>query len=137
MLGIAQALGVALVLGGIFLWASTVMPPLPPLGVHIDEPLIAAPLPASDDGPVTLTGMIVYEEAGEGAVPYIAYELPHGGMRIKQLVFGDRGCSPAAGDLPCAPSTQRARDFPERALIRVTGRVYGDQIVVERIEGIY
>jgi|GEM_PF-5136468 len=135
---IGKALFLALIIGGLLLWASSVLYPL--LGTSVDtgpELLAIDPLPEGEDGYAVLTGIVVYDSGSETPVPYIAYERPEGGMRTKQLIFGDRGCSPEAGDIPCASGESAEFGIPEGATIRVLGVVNGDQIFVERIEGIY
>lgn len=132
-----KVLGIALVVGGLLLWLATAMPPMPEFGVKADAPQasVASPLPASDDGYVTLSGIVIYDDDRDGPVPYIAYELPNGGMRTKQLIFRDgSGCAPSAGDLPCAPGQYATfPTYPNGTPIIVTGTILGDQILVERV----
>lgn len=135
----AKILGIFLALAGVILWAASVLPPLPKLGIDgvPDEPLIASPLPATEDGYAVLVGTVVYDDDEDAPVSYIAYARPQGGMRTKQLVFRNRGCSPAAGDIPCAPGAVESPVIAEGTNVRVAGVVNGDQIFVESIQGIY
>ena len=140
MLIIGKVLGIALIIGGLLLWLASAMPAPPKLSLNeVEETdIVASPLPAAEDA-VILTGIVLYDE--HSSAPYIAYELPGGGTRTKQLILnGERGCSPRAGDLPCAGgSTASFPEIPTGSQIQVTGTIIGDQIFVERIEavGIY
>lgn len=126
---------IVIVIGGLLLWVASVLPPLPRFGISEDlsRVSVASPLPAVDDGYVTLSGIVLYDDDRDAPVPYIAYARPEGGMRTKQLIF-DHGCAPEAGDLPCAPGEHASFPaFPSGTSVTVTGTILGDQILVERI----
>jgi hypothetical protein len=137
MLGIAKFLALFVAATGLFLWGKSVMPALPQkvAVADIPEALVAAPLPASDDGQATIEGIVLLSSQIPG-VPYIEYSDEDDATRSKQLIIsGGRGCSPEAADLPCASGG--SGDYPRLAggeRIRVTGRVVGDQIFVTRLE---
>lgn len=129
--------GIALVVGGLLLWMASALPSLPKFGIpdESSEVSIPRPIPAVDDGYVRLSGVVLYDEDREAPVPYIAYKLPNGGMRTKQLIFrNDHGCSPSAGDLPCATGEHTSFPmYPSGTPITVAGTILGDQIFVEQI----
>ncbi|MEA2701308.1 MAG: hypothetical protein QOE22_17 [Candidatus Parcubacteria bacterium] len=133
-----KAVGLALVIGGLLLWAVSVLPPFhaSPMVVSPTEQVIANPLPVADDGFTTLSGIVIYDTQVTPNVPYVLYRLPDGGPRTKQLIFrNDRGCSPSAGDIPCAGGDVASfPDLPDGVRIRVTGVINGDQILVESLE---
>jgi hypothetical protein len=135
MTSVFKFLGIAIVVGGLLLWFASVLPPLPKFGLTTESAStqVASPLPAVDDGYVTLSGTVLYDHDEDASIPYIAYALPNGGMRTKQLIF-DHGCSPEGADLPCATGeAPRFPSYPDGTPITVTGTVLGDQILVERI----
>lgn len=135
-----KVLIIVLAIAGLLLWAGSVLPPVSLFSVSAgnvsETQLVASPLPASDDRRVTLTGIVVYDRQVTPSVPYIAYQLPNGGTRTRQLIFrNEHGCSPSAGDLPCAAGgVATFPDLPEGATIRVIGVIDADQILVESLE---
>lgn len=137
MISALKVVGLALIVGGLLLWVSSALPPLFKFGLDAEPStqLVASPLPAVDDGYVTLSGIVLYDDSRENSAPYIAYELPNGGTRTKQLIFQDEsGCAPAAGDLPCPLGEQASFPaYPSGTAITVTGTILGDQILVESI----
>ena len=136
MTTVFKIVGTAVVVGVLLLWMASVLPPMRfGLDAEPTARLVASPLPAADDGYVMLSGIVVYDDDREGPVPYIAYTLPNGGMRTKQLIFrDDHGCSPSAGDLPCAAGEGASFPlYPSGAPITVTGTILSDQILVESI----
>lgn len=129
--------GIALLVGGLLLWLVSALPPLPKFGLDT-EPVrtqVASPLPAVDDGYAVLSGIVLYDDDRDAPVPYIAYALPEGGMRTKQLIFRyGNGCAPSAGDLPCAAGEHSSFPaYPSGTSITVTGTILGDQILVESV----
>ena len=75
MLLIGKVLGIALVIGGLLLWSAKVLPPMPDIftiDAKRNVPLIASPLPASEDGYAVLTGFVVYDSDIDSPVAYIA-----------------------------------------------------------------
>lgn len=136
MLNIAKFLAILVVITGLVLWGKGAISPLPRGGIaDVPEALVATPLPAADDGPVMIEGMVVLSTQAPD-VPYIEYADASGDMRTKQLIIsGGRGCSPAAGDLPCADGD--SGDYPTLTAgeqIRIRGTIVGDQIFVSRLE---
>jgi hypothetical protein len=128
-----------IVIIGLIMWIGTALPPLPDslstkeIVTEVPEAIVSVPLPEEEDGPVTLEGTVTFGQ-GQPPVPYIQYATG-GGVRTRQLIIsGGRGCSPAAGDLPCAGSD--TGDYPDLSYgdrIRVTGTVRGDQIFVTSV----
>lgn len=136
MTSVFKTLAIAIIVVGLLLWLASALPSLK-FGIDTEPStrLAASPLPAVDDGYVTLSGIVLYDDDRDAPVPYIAYSLPNGGTRTKQLIFrNDQGCSPAAADLPCALGEGSTfPTYPSGTPITVTGTILGDQILVEQI----
>lgn len=138
-MSLLKTLGIAVACGGLFLWLLHALPPLPrgqSLAELPEEALVAAPLPATEDGPATIEGIAIYDAEVDPPVPYVQYELAPGQTRTKQLIYeSSRGCSTHAGDLPCALGPEYpAPEVPYGARMRVTGTIVGDQILVDTVE---
>jgi len=105
----------------------------PPLS-EVPEAVVEVPLPNNDNGRITVEGVVV--QGGSPPVPYIEYQQEDGSVRTKQLIpQGGRGCSPDAGDLPCADGSRDNYpnlNFGDR--IRVSGTINGDQLLVTSVE---
>ena len=138
-MGLLKTLGIAVACGGLFLWVLYALPPVPTsetLAELPEETLVAAPLPAAEDGPATIDGIAIYDAEVDPPVPYIQYEFAPGETRTKQLIYeSSRGCSTHAGDLPCALGPEYpAPEIPYGARVRVRGTIVGDQILVENVQ---
>lgn len=136
MLTLAKYAAILIAAGALLLWIIAQVPPLPefpPLS-EVPAAVVEAPLPADENGRITIEGVVVKGDTTE--VPYIEYRQEDGSVRTRQLILaGGRGCSPQAGDLPCADGSsgdQPNVNYSER--IRVTGTIKGDQILVTSLE---
>ena len=136
MLTVAKIVAVMIALGGLALWVISAIPPIPkppPLS-EVPEAVVEVPLPNNDNGRITVEGVVV--QGGSPPVPYIEYQQEDGSVRTKQLIpQGGRGCSPDAGDLPCADGSRDNYpnlNFGDR--IRVSGTINGDQLLVTSVE---
>jgi hypothetical protein len=135
-MNIFKVLVMALLAGGLLLWIASSLPSFR-FGLSAEPPSAQSesPFPAIDDGYVTLSGIVLYDEDREAPVPYIAYDLPNGDTRTKQLIFRNgNGCSPEAGDLPCATGPHTSFPaYPAGTRITVSGTIVADQIFVDSI----
>lgn len=138
MLMFGKILATALLVLGLSLWVVSVLPPLPdaPSLAEVPGALVAASLSAEEEETiVTLEGTVVLSDDLR-PVPYLAYAQEDGSMATRQLILaGKRGCSPIAGDLPCADV--RGNNYPDLAhgeQVRVRGVVRGDQVFVSSLD---
>ncbi|HEX8591305.1 MAG TPA: hypothetical protein VF696_00940 [Candidatus Paceibacterota bacterium] len=138
-MALLKTLAIMVAIGGLFIWGLNALPSMPKsesLAELPREALVAAPLPAAEDGMTSLEGIAIYDAAVEPRIPYIQYEYGEEGVRTKQLIFRNQpGCRQHAGDLPCALGPhQSGPEVPYGERIRVTGAIVGDQILVDSIE---
>lgn len=80
-------------------------------------------------------GILVAYQSGDIPVYYLLYETKKHRFVRKELRFTtERGCEPAAGDLPCVYVSKNPVPVPVGSHIRVTGTLDAQRIIVERAQ---
>lgn len=95
----------------------------------------AAPILGAS-GYMDITGVMLIENAGGTAIPYIQYS-QNGGIATKQLVYdGIRPCAAQAGDLPCVGRDESSGypQIPNGTVVRVRGMRADNRLIVDSID---